>query len=110
TSQNEIVRKAVRHTFDTKEPMLYREVALNRVDRVTHVHPAEIAESRVAKKEVENKSSAERQKQRGNVPDGLSVEQTNGKQWRNQDERCAERRPRKQSRAGAKRKRKQRAR
>jgi hypothetical protein len=59
--------------------MLYREIALNRIDVIPHVHAAEVAEPRVAKKEVKNERSSERQKQRGNVPDGLSVEQTNGK-------------------------------
>jgi hypothetical protein len=79
TSQEEIVRKTVRDTFDTKKAVFYREVALNRVDVVSHVHPAEIPESRVAKKQIKNECSAERQKQGGNVPDRLSVEQTNRK-------------------------------
>src|SRR5262249_22301579 len=79
TSQNEIVRKAIRHTFDTKKSVLYCEIALNRIDVIPHVHTAEIAESRVAKKEVESECSTERQKQRGKISDGLSVEQTNCK-------------------------------
>jgi hypothetical protein len=36
---NEIVRKAVRHTFDSKKSVLYREIALNRIDVIPHVHP-----------------------------------------------------------------------
>jgi hypothetical protein len=59
--------------------VLYREIALNRIDVIPHVHPAEVTEPRVAKKQVKNECSAEWQKQRSDVSDRLSVEQTNGK-------------------------------
>ena len=47
TSQDEIVRKAVRHTFDSKKSVFYREIALNRIDVIPHVHAAEVTEPRV---------------------------------------------------------------
>ena len=94
SSQDEIVRKAIRHTSELKKPVLNCEIALNRINVIPHVHAAKVAESRVAKRKVEKQCSAERQKQNGKISDGLSVEQTNRKQWRDQNERRAERRPR----------------
>ena len=49
SSQKEIVRKTVRHTFDPKESMVYGEITLHRIDVVLHWHAAEVAEFRVAK-------------------------------------------------------------